>query len=230
MFDKTLFKYFEETHTGFYDGKLVPSITQLISVAFPLDPNIKEEVLKKAATRGTTIHNEVEKINKLYIDGAKDNQVLKEVAKSEYAEIKDYYCLLKTFNLKPIFAEQTVFLLDKNGELIAYGHYDFIVECVKSNDLFNCLDLYLFDLKTTSVFDKKKTQLQTQIYRVAIKQAGADLNELTCGIWLRDGNANIYPFATIEDSVVIQTCKILRKIWDDEYKDNLWKNRRNNFD
>ena len=219
MFDKKLFTYYEETHTGFYNGELVPSITQLIGVAFPLSDNIKDEVLQKAANRGTLIHGGVEEINNLYINGSTDKIVLDKVLKTENAEIKDYYCLLKTFNLKPIYAEQTVFLLDEDDELIAYGHYDFIAECVKSNDLFSCLELYLFDLKTTSVFDKKKTQLQTQIYRVACKQVGIELNDMTCGVWLRDGNANIYPFAPMEDLVVIRTCKALRKIWNERRKE-----------
>lgn len=210
MFDKSLFTYYPDTHLGFYDGKLVPSTTQLIECLYPLDPNIKQEVLKKAGERGTAIHNTVEDFNDFYIK----EQKLKSVDDGDIQELKDYYSLLMTYDLRPLYAEQIVFLLDDKGELICYGHYDFVLECIKSNELFNCLDTYLFDLKTTSTFDKKKTKLQTQIYRVACNQLGLDLNGKTFGIWLRDGNANIYPFEEVEDSQVIKLCAGLRKIWE----------------
>ena len=48
MFDRKLFTYNEETHTGFYNGEVVPSCTQLINVLYPLDERIPEENLKKA--------------------------------------------------------------------------------------------------------------------------------------------------------------------------------------
>ena len=188
----------------------MPSTTQLIDCLYPLDPKIKQEVLKKAADRGTTIHNAIENFNNFYLKEHKFPLVNTNCDQ----ELQDYYSLLIAYDLRPLYAEQLVFLLDENEELICYGHYDFILECVKNNELFNCLELYLFDLKTTCTFDKKKTKLQTQIYRVACNQLGLDINGKTCGLWLRDGNANIYPFEQVEDTQVIKLCKGLRKIWE----------------
>ena len=215
MFDKTKFTYNEETHQGFYENALVPSVTQLIGVLYPLNENIKEETLKKAATRGTAIHNLVEEVNKLIIEnGSLSNSEIDYYLNHETTEIRDYIYLLCAYNLKPVMAEKRVFLLDENGELICYGHFDFVCSCNQANILFNSGDLFLMDLKTTNKFDKKKTALQTQVYRVALEQnANVDLNGKTYGVWLRDGNANIYPFNYVENSKIIELMKKLREIW-----------------
>ena len=209
MFDKSQFSYNAETHLGFYKGKLVPSTTQLLELFYPINNKIKKEILKKAADRGTLVHNNIEDFNNYFIT----NQRFPPIDNDTSKEIKNYYSLLKAYDLRPIYAEQMIFLLDENGELICYGHYDFVLECMKTNELFNCLECYLFDAKTTSTFDKKKTKLQTQIYRVACNQLGLDLNGKTCGMWLREDNANIYPFEEIEDKKVIALCKVLREQW-----------------
>lgn len=209
MFDKKLFEYNAETHTGFYDGKVVPSTTQLLEIFKPLSDKIKKEVLKKAADRGTTIHNAIETLNNFYFNNKRFSSV-----EDSAPELQNYFSLLMVFGLRPLYAEQIVFLLDEQGELICYGHYDFILECVKGNELFNCWDTYLFDLKTTSAFDKKKTKLQTQIYRVACNQMGLGLSGKTFGMWLRDDKANIYPFEEMEDKQVIDFCKTLRTMWE----------------
>lgn len=216
MFDKEQFTYYEETHLGFYKGELVPSITQLIEILFPLDSKISRERLKKAADRGTTIHNAIEEFNKSFIIGQP-----MDIDKSECAELKDYYFLLCAFHLKPVCAEKIIFLCDEQGELICYGHFDFVFECCGTTELFKNGEYYLGDAKTTCTFDKKKTKLQTQIYRVARNQeCETQLNGMTFGVWLRDGNANIYPFEKVEDKAVIDTCKTLRKIWNERQQNN----------
>ena len=214
MFDRKLFTYNEETHMGFYKGELVPSTTQLISLLYPLNERIPEKNLKQAATRGTEIHARIENINNALMNG---KSIAELYVGEEDLESAQYLELLATYSLKPIMAEKQVFLLDENGDLICYGHFDFVCECVKSNELFNCLDFYLMDLKTTSVFDKKKTALQTQVYRIALNQeVGETLNGKTCGVWLRDGNANLYPFEKVEDSQVINLMKLLKEKYDTE--------------
>ena len=216
MFDRKLFTYNEETHTGFYNGELVPSTTQLISLLYPLDERIPEKNLKQAATRGTEIHARIEKINDELIGGKSIKDLYVEEDMLEGAQ---YLELLNAYSLVPVMAEKQVFLLDENGDLICYGHFDFVCECVKSNELFNCLDYYLMDLKTTSAFDKKKTALQTQVYRIALNQEiGETLNGKTCGVWLRDEKANIYPFIKMEDSNVINLMKMLKEKYDTERK------------
>ena len=214
MFDKNLFTYNEETHTGFYNGELVPSCTQLIDVLYPLNERIPEKNIKNAATRGTEIHDIIEKIN-LAIMGGKTIQEL--YVEEQSLESSQYLELLHAYNLKPVMAEKIVFLLDEDGELICYGHFDFVCECEKTNAIFECLEYYLMDLKTTSVFDKKKTALQTQVYRVALNQElNNELNGKTCGVWLRDNNANLYPFEKVEDKDIIRIMKGLKIVYDKE--------------
>ena len=218
MFDKKLFTYNEETHTGFYNGEVVPSCTQLINVLYPLDERIPEENLKKAATRGTDIHDRIEKVN-LAIMGGKTIEEL--YVEEQTLEVAQYLELLHAYNLKPVMAEKLVFLLDENGDLICYGHFDFVCECEKTNELFACLEYYLMDLKTTSKFDKKKTALQTQVYRVALNQeTNNSLNGKTCGVWLRDENANLYPFEKVEDNDIISIMKGLKLKYDKERTTN----------
>lgn len=217
MFDIKYFEYHEKEHLGFYKGVLVPSATQLIGIAFPLG-NIPQGNLEKASVRGTVIHEMVEEINKC------DNY--EEQRKLAYGtgnkDLINYTRLLKTFNLRAVKCEELVFLLDEDGELICYGHYDMILQSYGQTDFSDYGKNYMFDLKTVAEFEDEKVKLQTEIYRTAYNQRHPhELDMETGGIHLRDEKAKIHFWEkTRTDSEVISICKQLKVLWKEERERN----------
>ena len=207
MFTENLFEYDEANHIGYYCGKIVPSITQLIEAIFPIDPNIPTSVLKKAADKGTQVHELIQKFNE-----AKDNEPLNELLKN--ADVQNYYAFLKALDFFPKYSEKLVFLRDEKGDLIAYGHFDFILECLKENMFGEENQLVLGDLKTTSVLDKKKVHLQTELYRVAAMQTlNIKISEKTFALHLRDGKIKFYPFLARNEKDTILLAQSLKELW-----------------
>lgn len=220
MFDKSLFRYDSANHLGYYKNKLIPSATQLCEILFPLDDTIPEDRLKNAAERGTKIHGFIEDVNNIIRDKGLYRTLKEEISMFETEkDIIDYFSLLNTYQLEPYDFEQLVFLLDENDEPICYGHYDLVVRAKEDIAPFTKGSLYMVDAKTTSVFAKGKTALQTAIYRVAYNQLGNGYCEKqTFGIWLRDG-VKLIPLDPKEENELIALCKGLRSIFDDRRKD-----------
>lgn len=215
MFDRNNFKYDEESHKGFYRGVLVPSVTQLIECLYPLDDDIPEERLTNAAKRGTTIHNEIAEINEII-----NRHILPfDKASQSSEEVKDYVAFINAYHLTPLRFEEMVFLLDEDKELICYGTYDLILGAYQDIEPFKAQKCYLFDIKTTSVFNKPKTALQTQIYRVAFKQMfpNLEIEDETFGLHIRDG-IKVIPLKAESDDYIIRECKMLRGIWNEQNK------------
>ena len=223
MFDINLFEYDSANHLGYYNGKLVPSTTQLLEKLFPLDQDIPEDRLLKASERGTTIHDKIAQLNEVF-KGCDDkeyemllNDAIKYAIKSGMQELIDYVSLLKAYKLMPYETEQMVFLLDENGELICYGTLDVIFKAMgditfEDNTLFEQGNFYLCDFKTTSVFAKEKTGWQTMVYTLAYEQSNPISITKNYGIWLRDG-IKIIPLPSLDPKLTFDTFKGLREIW-----------------
>lgn len=218
MFDIKYFEYDETTHSGTYMGKPVPSVTQLVDIMFPYSRDIPEERLQNAASRGTKIHGGIETLNAYFTIPIRFDKDLKEVIDAikeceNNEPLVDYACILSAYRLFPFDYEEMIFLLDENGELICYGHYDLVCMALKDYDpLFKEELLYLFDIKTTSEFNKEKVALQESIYALAYEQANKDLITNIFGLWLREG-VKIVPLKRWNDKVVIDICKRLREVW-----------------
>ena len=208
-FVRDLFRYDEETHKGYYCGELVPSITQLLEIAYPLDENIPTQNLKKAAERGTSIHELIEQFNKAEENVELDKMLLD-------PNVLNYYAFLKTCNLFPHRCEELIFLLDQNKELIAYGHFDFVLKCLDDNLFGNANELVLGDLKTTSEINRPKVKLQTELYRIAYQQTFIEtLSTRTFVLHLRNGEIKFIPFDTRQDNFVIGYAESLRELWNE---------------
>ena len=220
MFDESLFTYDAKKHLGYYKGVLIPSVTQLLELFMPISGDIPLERLEKAAKRGTDIHADIERINNLLAESVRfGDQYAIDYAVNMGGATYDYMCLMKVFNLIPLKYEELVFLLDEMGEPICYGHFDLIVGCNKTIDPFTGGEAYMTDIKTTSVFDKVKTALQTHAYRVAFNQTHKQkLLQQTFGIWLRDG-VKLIPLELLEDNYIIEFYKTLRRLWNVKGKD-----------
>jgi hypothetical protein len=219
MFDIEKFEYIEEKHMGFYEGVYVPSCTEILGVIYPISKDISESVLENASQRGTELHDYIDTINKHFIE-YNDYDFSLEASK-KYAlavgikELIGYVSLLKAWKLQPLISEQRVFLLDENGELITYGHFDLIVRAREDNALFEKDKAYLFDIKRTSTFNKPRTHLQTHIYRVASKNTiPYQLSDQTFGLWLKDDEAKIVPLNTDTEENIIATTKQAKELYE----------------
>lgn len=213
MFDKSLFIYDEETHTGLYEGSVVPSITQLISVIYPMSEDISTQNLENASNRGTEIHKWIKKVNKVTVAYGKNNPAYN----SNIKEVINYYRLTKAYHLVADSCEETVFLLDENGDLIAYGHYDQVLKVVEPTEgIFETKGEFIMsDNKTVSSYSDDKVKLQTEMYRTAYRQCFNDkISDRTCGIHIRDDIANIHIYnETRTDAEVIEFAKFMLKLW-----------------
>ena len=220
MFNRDLFKYDPSTHTGTYNGELVPSVTQLVDILYPMDSDIPQERIENAAKHGTIVHEAIEQLNE-YFDNPFDFkhnirtvvEVADKVAKyKNIPELLDYAGVLGAYKLRPFDYEELIFLLDEKGDLICYGHYDFTAMAQEDNVLFMEDRLYLFDVKTTSLFNRKKVAFQESIYALAYEQNSKNYITNIFGLWLENG-AKIIPLARMDNDYLVKLCKQLAKVW-----------------
>lgn len=221
MFNKDLFQYDEENHLGYYNGQPVPSVTQLVDILFPMDENIPQERIKKAAKKGTDFHSELAHYNSYFdnpypieedicecLDELK-NPINRE---KDISQLVDYLCLLNAFKIRPFDYEELIFLLDENGELICYGHYDVTFLAREDIAPFKADRLTMCDYKTTSVFDKPKVALQLSIYALAYEQTSKNQIDNICGMHFNE-KAKIIPLVRHEKGYTLELCKRLAKDW-----------------
>jgi len=224
MFNKDLFEYDEINHLGYYEGKLIPSVTQLLEMLFPLNDDIPSDRLQKASEKGTEIHNKIAQLNEVFRDCTDEEyeQLLKDAIeyalKSGMQELIDYVSLLKAYKLIPYASEKMVFLLDEKQDIICYGTLDFIAKAKETikfgeNTLFEKGEYYLFDFKTTSIFATEKTSWQTMIYKLAFEQGNPISINKNFGIWLRDG-IKIMPLHSLGPKITLEVLKKLRVTYD----------------
>lgn len=161
-----LLEYIDETHTYIYDGVILPSITQMLKFKFGNKYNsVDEKVLKRAAEKGTAVHQAIEDYEKRNIDD--------EVC----VELRNYKFLKKQFDFKCLDNEVPIVLFYKDKP-IAAGRVDLIIEDKGK--------VGIADIKRTSVFDKEYVAYQTNLYRLGYQQSyGIEISFLR-GIHLRD--------------------------------------------
>ena len=170
----------KQTHTYTNDGRLLLSVTEVIKrYVFPdMYSNVPEEVLNKAAERGTATHAIIEK----YIKGTLTNE--------EYEEHKaDIDAFLNEITKMHLFLGQSECIVS-DGELLA-GTIDII-------GLFNegkGERVIIADVKTTSRLNIEYLQWQLSLYSYLMCNADgknylANSPDLY-GIHLRDGKCKI---------------------------------------
>ena len=224
MFDRNLFTYDEENHLGYYNGKLVPSATQLVDLLYPMNENIPMDRLQKAADRGTQLHEGLLSLNQMFdVPYAFERTIkeslnmVKEVTKFK-KELLDYVALLNTYGLRPFDYEELVFLLDENDDLICYGHYDSTMEATRDIDLgdthlFTQGLLYMVDYKATSLFNRPKVAFQTSIYATAYEQMSKNYITNCYGMWFNEG-IKLIPLNRQDSAFTIKLCKQLKQVWE----------------
>lgn len=153
---RTVF-YKEDTHQYFVNGKLVPSVTQLVSELFPNKYyNVPTDILERKAEYGTQIHLMIQIIE----ERKPKNPItyLKRYFGMDYIQeesIKQYLDLKKKYQIEVIECEKIVAYKDYYA-----GRLD-IIAMVKGYKT-------LIDIKTTAELDKVALAWQCSLYEKAL--------------------------------------------------------------
>ena len=141
-------EYYEKEHIYLVDGVIVPSVTQVVDYEFGHKYDaVSPAVLKRAAERGTRVHEAIEKYCKTGVE-------------EPLAEVHNFKWLQSKLGFEVVANELPV-LIDYEGITIA-GRLEMVV---KMNGHLGGVDI-----KSTSTLDKGRTALQLNLYRIGFKQ------------------------------------------------------------
>lgn len=158
-------EFYEDEHRYLVDGLILPSITQILKTKFgDKYDGIPEEVLKRAADKGTKVHEAIENY-------CKTGEV------EDLKEVKNFIFLQKKYDFKVIENEVPIFLF-KDDVPIACGRLDLTLSI---ND-----EVGGADIKRTSVLDKEYLAYQLNLYRIGYMQTYGIEWKFLKGIHLRD--------------------------------------------
>ena len=141
--------FYPETHEYYCNGEKGISVTQLLKYKFPKKyEGISEEVLKRAAERGTMIHESIEMYERYGLPS------------EEIEEFRNYKFLKDKFGFETKEVEVPIILRYKG--LLICGRLDLVLEELGL--------LLLGDVKTTSILDKLYLTHQLNLYRLGYHQ------------------------------------------------------------
>ena len=142
-------EYIDETHTYIYNGIVLPSVTQLLKVKFGNKyDGIPQEILERAASRGTELHKAIEDYETQGIE-------------SNVPELRNWKFLKRAYKFECIDNEVPIVLFH-DGEAVAGGRLDLVI---KEGDKIG-----LGDIKRTATLDKEYLAYQLNLYRIAYQQ------------------------------------------------------------
>lgn len=159
-------EYFDDTHTYLYDGLMLPSVTQILSVRYKNDyASVPPAVLNNAAKRGTAVHKAIENFNVSgYDDGSE--------------AVRNFKFLQKQYGFEVLDSELPIVIF-KDDMPIACGRLDMTMLIDGQTGIA--------DIKTVSALNKEKIAYQLNLYRIGLMQSyGVDAKFLKI-IHLRDG-------------------------------------------
>jgi hypothetical protein len=158
-------EYFDDEHLYLVDGIEVPSITEILKLKFGNKySNVDSDILKKAAEKGTQVHNAIEKYCKT---GEKEN----------LKEVKNFIFLQKKYGFEVLENEVPVILFYE-GKPVSAGRLDLTL---KFKEMIGGADI-----KRTSVLDKEYLAYKLNLYRVAYRQCYGINWEFLKGLHLRE--------------------------------------------
>ena len=159
-------EYFDDTHTYLYDGLMLPSVTQILSVRYKNDyASIPPAVLNNAAQRGTAVHKAIENFNVSgYDDGSE--------------AVRNFKFLQKQYGFEVLDSELPIVIF-KDDMPIACGRLDMTMLIDGQTGIA--------DIKTVSTLTKDKIAYQLNLYRIGLMQSyGVDAKFLKI-IHIRNG-------------------------------------------
>lgn len=157
-------EFYEREHIYLVDGVIVPSVTEVVENGFgnkysAVDP----AVLKRAADRGTRIHEAIER----YCKTGEEEPI---------SEVHNFKFLQKKYGFEVVGNELPV-IIYFDGLTIA-GRLDMVI---RMNG-----ELGGVDIKSTYAFDKERTALQLNLYRIGYRQCYGEEWKFIKGLHLRD--------------------------------------------
>lgn len=168
-----------ENHTYTLDGKQLSGITSLLSRQLFKDKydQVPEQILKKAANRGTMIHQSCELLDEGFSVGTQEAQ--------NYQKIKERYNLVH---------EESEYLVSDNE------HY---ASCIDKVFRYDDTTFFLGDIKTIYTLDKEYVQWQLSIYAYLFEKQnpGARVTSIFA-IWLRGGTYKLVELDRLSDEKI----------------------------
>lgn len=159
-------EYYDDTHTYLVNGVIVPSITQILKIKFGNKyKDVSDQVLLKAADKGTQVHEAIEKL-------CKTGEV------EDLKEVKNFLFLQKHYKFEVLDNEVPVILFDDYGVPIAAGRLDLVLRINGETGLG--------DIKRTSALDKDYLAYQLNLYKIAYEQCYDVEIKFLKGLHLRD--------------------------------------------
>jgi len=159
-------EYYDDTHTYLVNGIIVPSITQILKIKFGNKyKDVSDQVLMKAADKGTQVHEAIERL-------CKTGEV------EDLKEVKNFLFLQKHYKFEVLDNEVPVILFDDDGVPIAAGRLDLVLNINGETGLG--------DIKRTSTLDKDYLAYQLNLYKIAYEQCYDVEIKFLKGLHLRD--------------------------------------------
>ena len=179
-----ILEFDDKTHSYFYNGEQIESVTQLLAKKFPSKySKIPKDVLEKASERGTRIHKEIECYCKGFDVGTN--------------EVKDFKFLKKHYGFKVIDNEIPIFF-EFGGKIIA-GRIDMILEMDG--------EYAVADLKTTSTLDKEYLGHQLNLYRLGAENCYDYKISSLYGIHIKDGKRKMIKIPIVDNEALLESLK-----------------------
>lgn len=158
-------EYIDESHVYLADGIIIPSVTTMLKSRFGGKyEGINNETLKRAAEKGTEVHEAIERYCK---DGTE----------CDLPELRNFRFLQKQYGFRVLENEVPVILFDE-GKPIAAGRTDMVIEM--NGEVGGA------DIKRTSTLDKEYLAYQLNLYRIAYRQSYEVEWKFLRGIHLRE--------------------------------------------
>lgn len=143
--------YDDDAHTYFVNGQQVISVTQLIALVMPpMYKNVDPDILKKAAQRGTELHDAIEKYER-------DGEV------SDIIELRNYRHLKRYHQIEVVEQEKVVIIRD-HGIPVCAGRFDMTVKSPHQQGLG------IVDVKRSSHLFIDHVTLQLNLYKLGYEQ------------------------------------------------------------
>ena len=143
-------EYMDDTHTYLVDGVVVPSITQILHFKFKNKyEGVGEDVLKRAADKGTEVHEVIER----YCRYGEE---------SELPEVSNFKFLKKQYGFDVVQNEVPVILFLEDDP-VAAGRLDMVL--TMNGEIGGA------DIKRTCILDKQYIAYQLNLYRIAYRQS-----------------------------------------------------------
>ena len=165
-----ILEFDEETHTYWVNGEEKKSVTQVLKMKFAHKyDGVDEATLKKAAEKGSWVHETIEVYEKYGI------------ASNEVQEFRDYMFLKKFFKFE--VRENEIPIILKYKDLTVCGRIDLVLQ----EDQVYGPTTGLGDIKCTSAFDKEYLACQLNLYRLGYQQSYGEEIKFLRGLHLKNG-------------------------------------------